>query len=438
MTCIALAAVVAVVVSLHIAFAAFAPPTRLWGDEEHYFALAHMLATRQETSLLPGQLIFAHRPELIAHIYSHFVDAGALVTPRPAFLSRVRNMNLAALAVLIAAVYAQGRALRLSRPAALAAAAVPGLFPWFAFHVHSLWPEILHAALLAVAFALCLWYLRLRRWWLLPGAGAILGYAMLLKGTVNSFVPVAAVFLLIATLWPAGSARWARRMGLGVLAVAAFSVGVAVVVGPQLLRNYHDGHGWQLAANRWRNIEWGLRMPVASDPPELRYLTWARQNAEYVSPGRSITRREEAAHERTMRFVRSLPVTRLVRRQVEKFARLMIAEPSFLEMAEDEKDRWGDPPPSWISALLLPARGMWYALLALSMAGLAVRGWRGAPFLFLSVFTAYYVAAMLSVPVKIRFAMQLVPTLCVFAAAVVDHVIRKAYRRRRASAATTG
>jgi arylsulfatase A-like enzyme len=97
---------------------------------------------------------------------------------------------------------------------------------------------------------------------------------------------------------------------------------------------------------------------------------------------------------------------------------LASSTPSFFERALGE--RWGQPPPRWLEAMRVPGRIIWYALLGGCLGGMALLGWRSAGWLFLVLFVLYYGAALLTIPYKVRFAMPLVPTMCLFAGGFLE------------------
>ena len=58
------------VAAAHFLFAWATPDPRLWGDEEHYAALARDDVAQGTTSLLPGALRFEHRPEFGSRVWA--------------------------------------------------------------------------------------------------------------------------------------------------------------------------------------------------------------------------------------------------------------------------------------------------------------------------------------------------------------------------------
>ena len=134
------------------------PEPNLFEDEPHYAQAAFSDAALEDTSLLPGRLRFAQRPEFGSRLLSKFVvksDLEDLWNPRfPESLSlsarmkrlgfrnrgaslerRIRWLNLALMLALVAMTHKQARLLGMGPRAALVGAASLGLFPWFGFYV---------------------------------------------------------------------------------------------------------------------------------------------------------------------------------------------------------------------------------------------------------------------------------------------------------------
>ena len=89
---------------------------------------------------------------------------------------------------------------------------------------------------------------------------------------------------------------------------------------------------------------------------------------------------------------------------------------------DDERalaERWGDPPPAWLAALRRPGRLLWLLLLGLGLPGVLLYGWRSPGHLLFALFVLYFFAALFVIPYKLRFAMPLIPVLCIFSASTV-------------------
>jgi hypothetical protein len=403
----------AAVLALHLGFRATAPAPRFWGDEEIYVAFAQADARAGTTSLLPGTLGFDHRPIFGARVLARFV---------PGLFQRSTLLNSVLMALVVLLTYAQGRVLGLGPGAALAAAGLLGTFPWLGFHVHSLWPEVLHAFFFALLLLAQLLYLRRLALAWLPLAGVAMAYALFTKGALNAFVPLFAAHLALATWRGLRAAPSARRLARAGLAAAVYGGTVLLVILPQLARNARAGQGWSLAANRWWNLELGLATDDSIDDVNQRYWASAPDPAE----------RERLARERTLAHVRAVGVPAQLRSQLSKLEKLLVRKPSEFEASLHREGRWGEPPPAWIAALEAPARAQWYAILLLGTAGLALAGRRSPGWTHLALFALAFGAALFLVPVKPRFALPLVPVLCLFAGAALERLVER-LRLRRAS-----
>lgn len=418
------------VVSAHLAFLAFTPTPKPFGDEEVYLRVARKKAQEGNTSLLPGKQDLSRRPRLHTRVYAKLHETGA---GRDAWLKRIFRLNIGLLCVLLLSVYGQCRLLGLGRAGQLGTLLVLGFFPWFGFYVHTLWPEILHAAMLAVAMLLLLLYLRSRRWlWLVP-AGIVYGYCLFIKGVVNAFLPVLVLFLFFSSARADAADRARVKRWLhAALPVLAFLVPLALVLAPQLVVNHERGAGWRIAANRWQNIELGIRLPTAGDPREMRRRNKRHYIREYmnvpVEKGElELVEREEMARKRTLDFIQEHSTLHLVNRQVRKYGRLWFTKPAFFEFLL--KRRWGKPPPDWLVSTRAPARTSWYVLLVVFAVGLWKRGREGPGLALLATFALYYLIALFVAPVKVRFAMQLVPVMCLFGGAALDRVVARSRER---------
>lgn len=390
---------VALVVGLHLFGLRAAPAPRYWGDEGHYLELA--VRTVPGDGLLPGTLEFDHRPLLVVGVLAPFA---------PNIHPAVPLLNMVFLAVLVACTFATGRVLGLASPAALLAAALVGLFPWLGFHVHSLWPEVLHAALFGGATLLLLLHLRDGRKRLLVPAGVLFALALFAKGTLAPFGPLIAGFLACAA-WRRGGGREA------LLAALAFAVPLLATLAPQLVVNARRGHGPRLAANRWWNVELGL---TRSRERLVRDI-----DRDYWLASADPVERERRARERTFAHLRRTGVVGVLRAQAGKLVDLVLRKRSGFERSLHELQRWGRDPPSWLLALETPARMLWYGLWLAGLTGAALCARRAPGWAFLALFTLAYLVALAAVPVKIRFALPLVPVLALLAAGACELTWRR-------------
>jgi hypothetical protein len=436
----ALLGLLIVLTLLHLFVIEKQPDPMLWGDEPQYQEFAYLDAIGHDTSLRPGSLRFDHRPELNSRVY------GVLYSRGWREVRAVAGFQLLLFLAVVAFTFFQARALGLGDAAALTSAALLGFCPWFGFHVHSLWPEVLHAFLFGGALFFLLAYLRRFDWHWLPASALFLAYALFAKGVLVPFVPLIVIYLAVATFFgfPESStrARWLRALATagGYLAL------VSAIVAPQVIDNARAGHGWRLAANRWWNLELGLTLPVDAglpvDKPDGLQAWRHHQQAslQYLMAASTLGEREELARERTLAFLGETGTASLIGRQFRKLCGLFLRGESSFEQSLTYRRRWGETPPLWMRLLRLPARLMWYALLILALAGLVLvvarlagrekdSEWPGAGWAFLTLFLGGFLLALLAVPIKVRVVMPLVPVLCLFAGMVVQRL----YDRKRAA-----
>jgi len=428
----------------HVAFAYLQPPPVAFGDETHYAKVAARDLQDGTLSLLPGSLRAAMRPELAARVFAELAGGLPLAEAGPddespaegrkraatvdgtALIGRVTPLHLLLHLATLALVFRQGRLLGLSGWASFAAAALLGLFPWFAFHVQALWPETIHAFLAALGLTALLAYQRRPRPLLLVPAGLALGYALLTKATLAPFVWVS---LLSVAVWTPGARRAAG-------AVALLAGAVALVIVPQMSANRAAGFGFGLGANRWWNVELALRTPAsvpaaAGDPYGLARWDLQREITDvYMAASRDPLQREAAARERSLAHVREQGWSTVVREQLAEFRDVLLARPGLafyrapcLEQALGYRARWGSPPPGWIAALSWPARPLWWVLLVLGLGGL-VLGCRGDRRYWLPAAYALCVLLVaLAAPLKFRFLLPLAPVLCLGLGRSVDALL---------------
>ena len=409
------------VLCLHVVGGALEPPPVFWGDEVHYLRLARLDAQEGRRGLVPGTLRFDHRPELGSRVLSLFDDGQR--TPLEIYRGAAR-LHLVLLLSLVGLTWLTGRCADLGPPTALGAAALVGFFPWLGFHVHSLWPELLHAVLLGAFLLATSYYLRdRRRLWLLV-AGIAGGYAAMTKGVVLPFLPLTAVYLAFVDLRSARRrSPWLRVSG------AALLVGsLLLVVSPQIARNAREGHGLRLSANRWWNLELGLTIPLEAMRREGldRWAPNHEINRAYRRAASSPVEREALARERTLAYVRERGLARAVFDQGPKLVHLLVVEESSLEQSSGVRERWGEETPGWLGAIAGAGRLMWYALLLFGLLGAAVEARRGPVWGFLALFLAFQFTALAAVPVKARLMMPMTPVLALFAAALGARVLGRA------------
>ncbi len=422
-----LVAFLAAVAAIHSWVVVHQPPPQLWGDEPQYLEFAEEDALLGQRNPLPGFLRFDHQPQFFSRVLSWLRSSNI---QHDAFYRRISTLQIFLFAGVLAALYGQCRLLGLTRAGSLFAVVLLGFFPWFAFHVHSLWPEVLHALLLGSALLALFAYFRRRSRIPLVLSGLLSGLALLTKSVLQPFLPLFVLFAAWASYADERTQPRATRLRAAVLSALAFSSAMLLVVAPQLVRNWNDGHGFRLAANSWWNLELGLTLPVPTQASSQRD-PWAeeqRSTARYFQSGKTPARREAKARERTLSFLKGESAWKLCAAQTQKLVSLLLRGESCLEQSlTPYRPRWGADPPRWITALLGPGRALWYAILALGILGASCMLWRiargrerGLGWRFLLAFTALYWLILLLVPVKIRFLLPTVPLLCTFAGALVD------------------
>ena len=416
----ALGALMLVVAGIHAWVLVGASPPSLFGDEGHYIGFANRDAREGTTGLLPGSLRFDRRPEFGSRLYAQLAGDGV---DNDSLLRRIGGLQLAMLLGLIAAVFAQGRMLGLGSIGLLTASALLGLSPWLGFYVYAAWPEIPHLFFLSLAICCLLGYANSSRLAWLVGAGVALGYALFTRGTINAFVPVMLVFVGAATARRLPGASPRARCTRSVVASGTLLLSLIAVVAPQLYRNAEAGHGWALSANRWDALEAGIRAHHKNylDPRPPMGERWEISRA-YLEAGETWGERETAARERTLAYIASVPLTQLIADQTRKLGWCLLVSKAFFEQSVGFRERWGKPAPQWLQLLRPLARGLWYTTLILGFVGSVLMAARSPGWLLLALFTGYVLLALFAVPMKIRYALPMLPTLCLFAGASVERV----------------
>ena len=383
------------------------PNPRLWGDEPMYVQNAASDALLGETSLLPGNLPFRTRPEFSARLYSNFEQG-------PGLLRSVSLLHMLLLALTLAMLYGQARLLGLRPAFALLASALLGAFPWFGFHVHSLWPEVLHAFFVAAAVLGILAAMQRGRLLYLLPAGISLALALFTKGVMQPFVFLFAGLLAVRFWQRARAAGQGRAWVPALLAPLVLLGSTYAVLAPQLIANHQAGHGARIAANRWWNLELGL----CAEPREGRSV--GSLQTAYFAASPDDAERERLARERTLKFVAEVGPWKLVRGQWSKFQRLLFQHESSMERSLGKMQRWGPEPPALLSGLAGLGRGMWYALFSLGGIGALLLWRRDSGWFLISSFSLAFLLAAFLVPLKVRFLLPLIPFLCLLSAGALQ------------------
>jgi hypothetical protein len=429
-----LLAVLALGTLAHAALLARFPVVRTWGDEASYTREAHRRIDLGAANLLPGHMLFHHRPplgfcwlalfaepELVRHpeAKTWIIDNPneTWSEPMARFLARVSRANLALLLATAASLYAVALRLGAGRGPAALAAAIVLLHPRLGFFVQSLWPEVLHAALLVGGLGLVAAALeetgrglRPRALGALGLAGVLLAYAALARGVVGPFLWIAAglVALVHARRGGAGPA-WRRALG-GLAAAAVLVAAFELTLLPQRLRNRAEHGTTRIAHNTWRNVEGGL-------------LYGPDQQERYWASSDSPEEREAAARARVLAYLARTSWTQLAWRQtgelVKKVDRSYVAQGLRL-------GRWGDVAPHGAGATLVAGatRLASWALLATGLTGLALAGFGSPGALLFSLFTGYYLAGLFVVIPNPRMFVQLVPPLALLSALLAARLLR--------------
>jgi hypothetical protein len=422
----ALLAVLALGALAHGAVLLRFPVVRTWGDEASYTREAHRRIDLGAANLLPGQMIFHHRPPLGFSWLAVFAERDLVRHPEAEkwiidnpnriwsdamarFLARVSRANLALLLATAVAVYAIALRIGAGRGPAVLGAAIVVLHPRLGFFVQSLWPEVLHAALLVGGLGLVAHALedgprglRLRAFGSLALAGILLGYAALARGVVGPFVWIAAALAaFVGARSLGGIGRW-RSAFAGLAAGAALLAAFELTLLPQRLRNLAEHGTARIAHNTWRNIEGGLL-----HGPEQQERYWAGSDDP--------VEREAAARARVFAYLAQTSWSDLALRQtgalVEKIDRSYVAQGLRL-------GRWRGVAPRSVEARLVASatRLASWSLLATGLLGLAIAGHASPGALLFSLFSVYYLAGLFVVIPNPRMFVQLVPVLALLTA----------------------
>ncbi|MAB79831.1 MAG: hypothetical protein CMJ89_10810 [Planctomycetes bacterium] len=421
---------------LHLVFRGLQPEPRVWGDETHYWAFATQEAFEGRTGFLPGTFGFDHRPQLATRVFAQFADSRGIpaqpqemVASAAKLVLRVGLFQIPLLLLALTAVYATARTLGLSSRGGLASVLFLGLLPQVGFHVHSLWPELLHLCLASLGLLGLIFYLQAKRLYALALAGLALGLALFSKGSLQVFLPLIPPALFLSA-WrdekfvapDASLASRARRGARSAIPALVFLAPLALVLVPQILANARAGHGARLSANRWWNLELGLTLNTEDFKGEgaARFEPLVEKSLAYFAAADQPAERERLARERTLRYVREhLPS--VLWDQLEQTLQLFFFSESSLEQSLSFRGRWGATPPAWMNALATFGRGLWFLMLAMALYGLH-RAWSRPGWRLLSLFGLSFLAGLFLVSVKFRFLLPIVPVLCLFAGAGVERL----------------
>ncbi len=421
----ALAGLIAIVFVGHVELIERYPIRRLIGDEGVYVSQARQHAREGWATLLPGNLEFSKRPSFWGHVLSRVApDPSVLEDPpdaenednpggakgriiKTAYLDGGRRLNTFLLLGLLIALYAQGRALRLGGWVSLAPVVLLAVQPRLVFQVHSLWSEMLFMALQTAAFACLLWYPRTGRSVYAAVAGLFMGFAILTRSTSLLFAPLIPIWLF----WAGGArGRIVRRL----LAPAVFAVAVAAVVTPQLRANYASGRGYRLAANTWLNVMIGMN-PRTYHAGLAEAWRDARGMVSGVKRGKSrpekLVSREEKARQTVLNYLRLADPWDLFLFQVNRGFNILTRGRAALQWSVDKKT-WPGQTTDRLRPWIPVDRLAWLVLLAGGLLGLGVLAFRDRGWALPGAYAAYYLLAMMAVPINGRISIQLLPFLC--------------------------
>jgi len=404
-----LAVWILIVLGVHLFLRSQDVQPRLWGDEPMYAQNAVQDAQAGQTSLLPGRLPFRTRPEFSTRVLAN-------LGPEQNLQASASLLNILLLVLTLAMLYGQARLLGLRAPFALLASVLLGSFPWYGFHVHSLWPEILHGALSSAVLLGVLAAMHQNQLRYLIGAGVLAAIALLTKGVLQPFVLLFALgagFAFWRQARAAGSrAPWRR----GLLASGLLLGSCLATLAPQWITNHGAGHGYRLAANRWWNLELGL----LANPRQGRSVG-KLQNAYFAASPRD-EEREALAEERTWTYLEQAGLWTVLGDQSTKFKRLLFEHESSLERSLGKMQRWGPEPPAGLQTLASLGRLLWFALLTLGGLGAAWLWRRSLGWFLVSSAALGFCGAAFLIPLKVRFLMPMVPFLVLLASGLLQLV----------------
>ena len=399
--------------------------------ELHYIQAARDDAAHGRTWPLPGTLRFGHRPELASRLLAGLVPPEA---SRAEFVRRVGLLNSLLCLALIAAVFGQARVSGASERAALIAASSVAAFPWLGFHVHSLWPEIFHAAVFASALLAALLYLRTGRIWPLALSGLATGVALLAKGSLTLFVPLFAVLFRdggVATRKRARTrhSRAARRLGSGGLPRRSGAGDRPPARSQPERRARRTPRGQHMVEPRTRCDVAGRRRRCGCARKRRPLAARGRPDRALRRGGAPRSRprkRRPSAHARLRRRARRHCRRRRTARQavgsLDRRAGLLPQRQASFDQALGPRARWGAKPPAWLAAWQSPARWAWRLLVPLGLLGL-LWGARDSPQrLLLALFAVGFLLAGAGVPVKLRFLLPAVPVLALGVGFLADRL----------------
>ena len=413
-------------VLLHAAVLSIYPVQQTLGDEASYTLEAHRMLDTRWANLLPGNMLSHHRPSFGFSYFSLFAepemvrhaDAEFWIIDTPheswsvemaRFMRRVAYANIALLSLAALLVFLLSRECGFGFPASATAAALMMFNPRVGFYVQSVWPEILHLAMMLAAFSLFAMALRrqsAQKWagmfgWLLL-CGFVLAYARLTRGVVGPLAWVLSAMIAWVIWRSARPTRRGHRLMAAGLAAAALWISFEGTLWPQRQANLEAYGSTLIGHNLWRNIEGGVgRVPGYA--------------AQYQDAASDPLTREQLARERVIQRVLSQPIGQTIARQVRSFFQRL----TFSYYHRGFRDgRWKNSgEKTRITGSV--AVSSWCLFVA-GILGIGLRGFGNPLRTSLSLFSLYYMAGLFLVIQNPRMFVALVPFLAIFSAGAID------------------
>lgn len=249
----AVAVILAVSLVLRIAFRALAGPSSFWANSYiFYFKLAASLAHGDGYALVPGAPSAMRVP-----FYSLFI--AAVTQGQHNFWSLVIAQALVSTGT-VACAYALARSL-FGQRAALIAAAVTGLYPYYVWHDTALQETGCLTFLTALATLLLVITRRDRSMIAAAAAGLVLGLAILTRATLAPFALFAVAWLMV----PDSVDRGVVRRGRTALMCLAL---IAAILAPWLARQHSVTGHWVLGTELGRSVFVGNNAATFSVYPQ--------------------------------------------------------------------------------------------------------------------------------------------------------------------------
>ncbi|UCH97815.1 MAG: phospholipid carrier-dependent glycosyltransferase, partial [Candidatus Aminicenantes bacterium] len=309
------------------------PVRKTWGDEAIYIELAH-----QEVSflaklkrLVPGNMFFEWRPPFAYGLYGLFASKSITqayhqkntsINPNlkwnddfSIFFNRVSFFNLVLLIIIGVNIYILCLWLNSRKACAIAASAMIFFNPRLLFYVQSIWPELLHLALLTSALLLLILYYRREKLLFLIISGILFGFCSLTKGITGLYL-----FSLLPVFFYFLYHRSGKNVKSSLKLVAIFFCCYLGVILPQKLSNYFNHHVFSIALNKWVNIECGI-IPAHEAGGALY--------ERYYSASPDLVTREKLSKKRVFDYLKRTSMVKVFAKQLGQFVSMQLND-SFL------------------------------------------------------------------------------------------------------------